>query len=72
MNLTRRRSDNPCYGCSDRYPACSDHCTKPEYIDWKEKQQRIKAAQKAYRSPVWKYPEGRRERRKPPKRERKH
>lgn len=22
----------PCKGCPDRYPACSDHCQKPEFL----------------------------------------
>lgn len=26
----------PCKGCPDRYPACSDHCRKPEYLEWRE------------------------------------
>lgn len=33
---------NPCKGCPDRYPACSAHCKKPEYLDWKEEQAAIK------------------------------
>lgn len=68
------RSDryNPCHGCPDRYPACSDHCQKPEFLEWKAEQQRIREARRAYLPPIWKHQEARVERRKPPKRERKH
>lgn len=38
--------DNPCKGCTKRYPACSDHCTEPEYLAWKARQARIKEARK--------------------------
>ena len=54
MTETLRSSrDNPCNGCPDRYPACSDHCIKPEYLAWKEEQARIRAARKAYYSNIW-------------------
>ena len=26
----------PCGRCQDKVPACSDRCTKPEYIEWKQ------------------------------------
>ena len=29
---------NPCHGCPDRYYACSDHCTKDEFLKWKAEQ----------------------------------
>ena len=32
----------PCQGCPDRYLGCSDHCRKPDFLKWKEKQQRIR------------------------------
>ena len=38
--------DRPCQGCPDRYLACSDHCTKPEFIAWKEEQARIREAKR--------------------------
>ena len=44
---------NPCKGCPDRYPACSGHCEKPEYLAHKEEQEKIRAARRAYYSPVW-------------------
>ena len=31
---------NPCKGCPDRYPACSDHCRKQAYLDWKAEQKK--------------------------------
>lgn len=34
----------PCYGCPDRYTACSDHCRKPEYLAWKERKRKIARA----------------------------
>ncbi len=27
--------DKPCKGCQDRYIACSDHCRKPAYLQWR-------------------------------------
>lgn len=45
--------DNPCKGCTKRYPACSDHCTEPEYLAWKARQARIKEARKKYQAPAW-------------------
>lgn len=34
----------PCKGCADRYPACSDHCRKPEFLAWRTEQERIRQA----------------------------
>lgn len=48
---------NPCKGCPDRYPACSDHCEKPNFLEWKAEQKKIREARNAYLSPKWKYPE---------------
>lgn len=60
MNTTFRsnRKASPCRGCPDRFPACSDHCRKPEYLAYREEQARIKAAKEAYRPPAWTWPEG--------------
>ena len=33
---------NPCRGCQDRYPACSDHCEKPDFLEWKLEQALIR------------------------------
>ena len=35
--------DNPCHGCPDRYPGCSDHCRKDAFLKWKEEQATIRA-----------------------------
>ena len=43
----------PCKGCPDRYPACPDHCQKPEYLAWKEEQAKIRKARQAYHQPSW-------------------
>ena len=43
----------PCKGCPDRYPACCDHCQKPEYLAWKEEQAKIRKARQAYHQPSW-------------------
>lgn len=40
-NLNRGRK-NPCYGCPDRYPACSDHCMKPDFQAWRDEQKKIR------------------------------
>lgn len=31
----RRDGECPCRGCPDRYTACSDHCRKPKFLEWK-------------------------------------
>lgn len=49
----RRQRPNPCNGCPDRYPACSDHCTKPAYLAYREEQEKIRQARKAYYSGIW-------------------
>jgi hypothetical protein len=52
-----RGGGNPCKDCPDRYPACSGHCKKPEYLAYREEQAKIKAARDAYHSPAWVSPE---------------
>ena len=47
------RRYNPCKGCQDRYPACSDHCEKPEFLAWKEEQALIRKNRRDYRPPAW-------------------
>ena len=44
---------NPCKGCSDRYPACSDHCQKPDFLKWKEEKALIRKNREAYYPPIW-------------------
>lgn len=44
------RDRPPCKDCPDRYPACSDHCRKPEFLAWKEKKQKITQERMANRS----------------------
>lgn len=51
---TQRKRNKPCQGCPDRYPACSDHCKKPEYIAWKTEQNRIREARQR-ESHIWGY-----------------
>jgi hypothetical protein len=46
--LVVSKPDNPCYQCPDRYTACSDYCRKPEFIAWKEEQERIREARRKY------------------------
>lgn len=48
---------NPCKGCGDRYPACSGHCQKPEYIAHKAEQEKIRKARRAYQSSIWTHEE---------------
>lgn len=38
--------NKPCYGCPDRYPACSDHCQKPEFLALKEKREKYREEQR--------------------------
>lgn len=39
---------NPCRGCPDRYSACSDHCTKPDFLKWKAEQETIRQNKRDY------------------------
>lgn len=48
---------NPCKGCADRYPACSDHCQKPDFLKWKEEKELIRKNREAYYTPIWKHQE---------------
>lgn len=46
---------NPCKGCLDIYPACSDHCRKPERLKWLQEQETIRQNKKNYQCPIWKH-----------------
>lgn len=46
------RVNPPCKECTKetgRYPGCHDHCTKPEYIAWREEQAKRKKAEEKER-----------------------
>lgn len=58
-DISRSSRHNPCMGCQDRYPACSDHCKKPEFKAYKAEQEKIKKNRQKYWSPIWKRGEGR-------------
>ena len=53
MRFLENERPNPCKDCLDRYPACSDHCKKPEKLAWKAEQEKIRENRKNYRSPAW-------------------
>ena len=42
-----------CQGCPDRYPACSDHCKKEEFLKEKAEKEKIRENRKAYYAPIW-------------------
>lgn len=47
------REKPPCFGCTERFMACSDHCPKDErgeygYLAWKAKVKEIEDKRKAY------------------------
>lgn len=47
------REKSPCYGCTERFQACSDHCPKDErgeygYLAWKARVKEIEDKRKAY------------------------
>jgi endogenous inhibitor of DNA gyrase (YacG/DUF329 family) len=48
MSAYKSRDVGPCYGCPDRYPACSAYCKKPEYLNWRAEQEVIKENRRAY------------------------
>lgn len=39
----------PCKGCTDRYPACSDHCEKEAFKKWREKTKKAREAERKHR-----------------------
>lgn len=47
-DLLKSGRKNPCQGCPDRYCACSDHCRKLAFLDWKAEQETIRRNRKAY------------------------
>lgn len=55
--IERRSKSSPCRYCQDRYPACSDHCKKPEFLAWKAEQETIRENRRKYYSPIWKHDE---------------
>jgi hypothetical protein len=34
--------NKPCQGCEDKVPGCQDHCTKPAYIRFRERNETIR------------------------------
>lgn len=40
--------NRPCYGCPDRYTACSDHCRKPEFLEYRAELETIRRNRAAY------------------------
>lgn len=42
------RDEPPCKDCRDRYPACSDHCQKPEFLEWRMKLETVRKNRKEY------------------------
>lgn len=47
-DLLRGGRYNPCHGCPDRYTACSDNCSKPEFLAWQAEQNTIRQNRAAY------------------------
>lgn len=47
-DVLRSERYNPCNGCPDRYTACSDHCQKPAFQDWKAEKETIRKNKAAY------------------------
>ena len=47
------REKSPCFGCTERFPACSDSCPKDKrgeygYLAWKARVKAIEENRKAY------------------------
>ena len=43
----RKDLTSPCKGCRDRYTACQDSCTKPEYIQVLANRERLRQVTRA-------------------------
>lgn len=54
MEVVKPNPDRPYQGCPDRYIACSDHCTKPDFLAWKAKQAKMREARQR-ESHIWGY-----------------
>lgn len=39
---------NPCYGCPDRFPACSGSCRKTAFLEWQAQQETIRKNRRKY------------------------
>ena len=44
--------NNPCHGCPDRFPACSDSCRKPAFAAWKAEQETIRENRRKFNETV--------------------
>lgn len=55
MEVAKPNPGWPCQGCPDRYIACSDHSTKPDFLAWKAKQTKMREARQRD-SHIWGYP----------------
>lgn len=56
--------NKPCMGCEDRYYACSDHCTKPAYIKYRQRLETIRRNRARHSTVDWyKYDQIRKNRR---------
>lgn len=51
------RNPCPCKNCPDHRQPCSDRCQKPEYLAWKQENEKIDAARRTSLCPVWGKPE---------------
>ena len=52
MKLMTR--ENPCHHCQDRYPACSGHCQKEDFLNWREAERARKEAMRREKE-LWGY-----------------
>lgn len=43
------RGAAPCKGCPDKKMACSDHCQKREFLEWKREMEIIRKNRAEYR-----------------------
>lgn len=48
------RKEKPCLNCPDRTPGCSDHCKKPDFLNFRAKQAKIREAQQREKA-IWGY-----------------
>lgn len=42
--------NKPCMGYEDRYYGCSDHCDKPAFLRWKQRQETIRRNRARHRT----------------------
>lgn len=47
------RNQCPCKNCPEHRQPCSDHCQKPEYLAWKDENEKINKRHREHIGSIW-------------------